>query len=278
MQDSLAHLSTPGWRWTYHLWFLVDLLVLSTLYAAAAAIGGWLRLGRLADRLADTALTRPVLSALAGLPLLGVYALIVVGSGKLLGEHRLMLLGIIDLHSALGHLPYFAAGALVHRRTDLLARFVRPCAVAWLGGIAAALALAAIAGEAGSTAKIAKGMLLPLAGLGMSHVLLSAAHRWINASSAVVREAVDSAFTVYLLHHPLIVLLGTAFLCVDIPPLAEFALIVVATTVISFAGAAAVRKSPALLFLLNGVVPKGRPAREWSAPRDLLLQPAALQP
>jgi glucans biosynthesis protein C len=79
------------------------------------------------------------------------------------------------------------------------------------------------------------------------------AHRHFNRPDARVRKLVDASFTIYLFHHPVIYVLATLFLLVDLPPVIEFAVIAISAGLISYAIHLAVSRSATLTLMFNGV-------------------------
>lgn len=88
-------------------------------------------------------------------------------------------------------------------------------------------------------------------------LVLGGAIAFFPVENAAVSALAQSSYTVYLLHHPVVVALGVAFLSVDAGPLAEFAAISVAGFAIPYLfHHRVVKRSPLLLLLLNGVAPR----------------------
>lgn len=76
------------------------------------------------------------------------------------------------------------------------------------------------------------------------------------APSPRVQRLVDASFTIYLFHQPVIYVLATLFLLVNLPPVLEFAVITPVAAVISYAIHLAVSRSPLALLMFNGIRPK----------------------
>ena len=94
-----------------------------------------------------------------------------------------------------------------------------------------------------------------------------------------IRKLVDASFTIYLFHHPVIYVLATLFLLVDLPPVVEFAVIAPATGVIAYGLHLAVRRSAVLTLMFNGVMPKRtRAASAASADQPLAMSIARPYP
>lgn len=94
---------------------------------------------------------------------------------------------------------------------------------------------------------------------------------FFSAESRRVRALSQASYTIYLLHHLVVMALGFALLAVTAPPLLEFAIVTAVGLFVPLAvHHGLVRRSPTLRFLMNGVPPgesKGRssPARDREA-------------
>jgi glucans biosynthesis protein C len=249
--------SDPG-AWIQHLWFLVDLLVLSaTLVAVRVATAAAGRSLPLAPWIASYRRHARLAGALG----LACYAIIAAFLGT---RPRAPLLGVIDLFRLMGYGPFFAIGMLAAVHPTLFGLLTRPSHIAWLLGLSFT-ALTAFSHEFEGQAAVAlRLMLIPANGLLMAHLLLSATSRWLSAPSSTVRAAANGAFTVYLVHQPIIVLLGFLFLFVDLNVFTEFAAIVLITTAASFAAHRAVSRNGLLRFLFNGVRSEAEPQKPVS--------------
>jgi len=86
-----------------------------------------------------------------------------------------------------------------------------------------------------------------------SLICLELGNRFLNRPSNAFRTLSDASYSVYLIHHPIVVLLGLAFLSVSIPMVIKFALILI----IAFGASLAahhylIRRNSLLGFLFNG--------------------------
>jgi glucan biosynthesis protein C len=80
--------------------------------------------------------------------------------------------------------------------------------------------------------------------------------RLVRARSESIDRLVDASFTIYLLHHPVVV--GLAIMCISaaLPPLASWLAICLGAFALPYAAHRLLRHSPLALWLLNGVRPK----------------------
>ena len=98
----------------------------------------------------------------------------------------------------------------------------------------------------------------PLAAMGWVVLILSMLRRHAGAPNAKVRALVDASFTIYLLHQPVILILGLLLLPVHAPPVLEWLLITPLTLGLCYAVHGLIRSHPILLFAFNGVLPHFR--------------------
>ena len=152
----------------------------------------------------------------------------------------------------------FALGVAMRRSPALWNRFARfDPAVAFIGLLA--LVLHVGLWEDRSTI----GMTLDILFDGLSSVclvqtILALLLRLFSKPSARVDRMVDASFTIYLLHHPVVV--GLAIVCITaaVPPLLAWIAICLGAFALPYAAHRLVRRSPLALWLLNGVRPQQR--------------------
>ena len=82
--------------------------------------------------------------------------------------------------------------------------------------------------------------------------------RLASKPSAQIDRLVDASFTIYLLHHPVVV--GLAIVCITaaVPPLLAWVAICLGAFALPYAAHRLLRRSPLALWLFNGVRPKER--------------------
>lgn len=245
-----------GELWVFHLWFLLHLIV----YFLLAALVGTAAT-RLLRRVADAAARRGLSDVSVALLLLGgatlVYLTIV--PAHLLGILHADLLFFGSLFGLILYLGPFALGFAVMADARFAAAYFRG---GWLAIpfhlMAAAAVQLAPPGPLHPLAEHLELLMLHLSGtyatLLVFRVIASRPSRfWLYAS--------DAAYSVYLLHHPLVLLLGASLLPLAVPMGWKFTLV----TLGALGGSLAVHhfvvlRLPLARWLLNGRGPSASPA------------------
>lgn len=255
IRAQLTHFGEP---WISHLWFLwvliaycVGLAILQalsrgTLRARLEALVDWVAGNRIVSLAAFTALC-----ALAA----QVQTLIVAASpyyGNAVVNYNLYVI-------------YFGFGALVYSSRRLNDLLLKPGPVAFVLGVG--LVTLSQMPHAGLLMHTAKVMAAIFGALLIVGFISNLAHRHFGQHNTRVRKLVDASFTIYLFHHPVIYVLATLFLLVDLPPVIEFAVIAVSAGFMSYAIHLAVSRSAVLTLMFNGVRGKKAPLSE-PAPVD----------
>ncbi|MDW8846642.1 glucans biosynthesis protein MdoC [Erwinia sp. MMLR14_017] len=194
-----------AWDLISHLWFLLVLVVLTTL---GLWLFKWLRDGKGAkteySEVTWTKLTFAILlCALAWgaiRHLLFLYAPLMLSDG--LFNYAVM--------QSLFFLPFFVLGALSWKYPALKALFVKPVPWTFIGS-----ALAFVAYVLNQTYSKGEGWLYEIdaivsmtMGLWMVNVVFSLGHRLLNSHSPRVTYLVNASLFIYLVHHPLTILYG----------------------------------------------------------------------
>lgn len=246
----------PGFSWIMHLWFLPALLIYSLLLVIGRS---WLR-GQTLSRLAEVARSACLRAPLASLLVLAMFIAAWDVSISLSKDRMLATDGVFayllahGLDPYLRYLPVFFIGVLIRNSPD-----VRRALVWRTGWQVPALALLAAAlasplrGQVGEALTITYEAIDGIAAILMSFTVIGIAERFWNRPDARIDRIVDASFTIYLLHHPIIIGLATLFLLADWPPLLEFALTCVIAFTVSYAAHRLLRRSAVALFLFNGV-------------------------
>lgn len=231
-----------------HLWFLVYLLLFCALVAAGAASIKRFTLSRWPARLA----THAGFSAMLGLAMacsLGVVALDHLAPAVLNHEY----LGLIDPSELLAYLPFFCVGLLLETDEALLLRFSSPGPYTPLAGLAAFAAMTASTGLPGLAGKslhlLASTLLVWL----VIRMLFSAFRRIASEASPRFRYLSDASYSIYLMHHLIVVALASWLLTVHWGAWLKFGIVLAVTVGLSLAiHHFLILRHPLLRFLFNG--------------------------
>ncbi|MQB38789.1 glucans biosynthesis protein MdoC [Agrobacterium tumefaciens] len=253
--ESLPGQLRPSEQWIMHLWFLPALIVYSILLASLLFLTEHQPLAYAKDWF-DSLRQRHVtlfFAALCTLPVL--WELMIYGSGLLAARTGSGFFLLYERASDpyARYLPFFLVGAVLHRDRALFHRFRQ---TGLLTGIVAASAIATavtlrLQNPLSNSALLV--LVSTIAAVATSRLLIDLACRYFDGPNRFARRMTDASFTIYLFHHPLIYAFGTLFILIALPPIVEFAIIVVATTVVAYMLHQAIRLSPLALFLFNGI-------------------------
>lgn len=230
-----------------HLWFLVDLTLLTLVAAAAmrlpAAATRWLTwpLGR--------RLTVPRL-----LLILTLYTTVLTLAVRTTGIGYVMLANMTTVARVAGYLPFFAAGIAVYHMPEVRRVFLQ--VPAWL--VLLALPVGVVAQSFRRDHGVVSELAMPTETLMVwicIAVVLQLFYRFVRRESRSVRLLNDSCYSIYLFHHAIMV--GLVFLLLPVPlaPVVKFLVV----CLVSFSAAAAlhmyaVRRSRVSRLLFNGIL------------------------
>jgi glucan biosynthesis protein C len=245
-----AQLSHFGEPWIAHLWFLWVLIA----YCIGLAILQALSRGTLRARLdgfvawiaSNRILSLAAFAALCELAARGQE--IIVAASPYYGN------AVINYNL---YVVYFGFGALVYSSRSLNDLLLRPGPVAALAGVA--LVLFSQLPHTDLFTHTLKVMATIFGALLIVGYISSLVHRHFNRPDARVRKLVDASFTIYLFHHPVIYVLATLFLIVDLPPVFEFAVVAISAGLISYGIHKALSRSAVLTLMFNGARRKHDP-------------------
>lgn len=245
---TLAQLTHFGEPWISHLWFLWCLIAycvgLAMLYALVGGaklraglngLVGWVGRNRIVS-----------LVVFAGLCAAGAYVQsVVVNASPYYGN------AVINYNS---YILYFCLGVVLFNSMKMQSLLIKPGPIAFgVGLVLAAISILPHTELLGHTAKVMAGIAGALLIVGF---ISNMAHKYFNTPNAKVRKLVDASFTIYLFHHPIIIVLATLFLMVNLPPIIEFVIIAVTAGVSSYMIHQLISKSTILMVMFNGIKPR----------------------
>jgi glucan biosynthesis protein C len=261
-------LAWPGSHWVGHLWFLQVLLLYSLVAVVALPA---------LNRLKPSLLRRDEGGTFT-LPLAWVFAAAFAVTLYTLGEKGTLTVArtrfgfgdplweMLRLGQAIGFLPFFLIGLFIH---DVRLPPVHRSAWAWAIIAFSLLLLADCWNDPAILDKVisaaSSGMLAVLGGC----MILVLSSRLVTGPSLFREFLAANAFTIYLVHYPIVVWLGTIFAIVRWNPLAEYLLLVSVTLALCFLVHDAVSRSRTLTFLVNGDRrgASRKVPRRWRAPK-----------
>ena len=228
----------------FHLWFLVDLMVF--IFLASLALPAFRNvsiLGRTTDSL-------PVFAILLSLASFGFLISAVARSTGMAYDSVLQLTSLFRLSI---YAPYFIAGTLMYGHEGIRQVFFRVP----LPGLLMALPLALYAQKFAHDPSIVVREIAHFVEILMTWIAVAAVlrvfHDLVTKESLITRFLSDSAYTVYLFHHILVVITGCALIQYPLASWLKFSVVCVTSIGISMlVHTTLVRRNRVIRFLFNG--------------------------
>jgi glucans biosynthesis protein C len=259
---AIEHHARIGFHLVAHLWFILDLLLISLAFAALYAVLGGDRIARIGGAIGDVSARHRLALSVPALAALALYLVVVerVARSLLLGNMftaggSIPMLHILDGYRLAYYLPFFALGLLLFYSRELLAAFVRPSLLVWASGIAVTATLLAAHAHPDTAWWLVSALTAPAAIL-LTQMSLQAASLLVRRRNRVVQWLSEGSYTIYIVHQPIVVLLATFAILHGLPAIPGFLFVLAFTTILSTGFYAATRNVPLAAFLLNGIVPK----------------------
>jgi len=235
----------------YHLWFLVDLVVMTLVAALAFALPEAV-VERVRRRLPESGTVPGVLLALTAV----WFACVTVA--RLTGLAYVQLGGMTTVMRLAYYMPFFGVGIAMYHLTGVRRTFLRVPPVLVLVAIPFGVYLEGFRHEQGILAELAAPTQQLMVWICVA-VVLQLFYRLIRRESRTVSTLSDASYSIYLFHHFIMVVLVLALLPLPLGALPKF----LASSVIAFFIAAmlhlvCVRRVRLLRLLFNG---------KWTAPR-----------
>lgn len=197
----------------HHLWFLVDLLIFTALAIALLPL-----LQRVTKhRSGRSAPTWPLLMLLCALAGYTTEAI-----ARLPGFGYVQVLGLTSLYELARHFPYFAGGLCMYLLPAVRDRFAAAPDWLFLPAVLCAMGLQQLPDTASPWLVEAAHTGSLLATWLCVGALIGLFGRWFPARSAFTQLVSESAYSVYLFHHVLVVALGLALLPIALGPWLKF--------------------------------------------------------
>lgn len=256
-----------AWELISHLWFLLVLIVLTTLgMVLFKYIDKVMEKKQHEPKKPPTMFKLSLLFLGFGILYAGLRRLILIYYPALLGDG---LFNFIVMQT-LFYLPFFILGALVFKRESLKALFITPSVGCTLGS-AAALAAYILNQRYGSGDEWmyeAESCINMMMGLWMVNVVFSLGYRLLNFQSSRITYFVNASLFLYLVHHPL-----TLFFGAYITPLIDSNLLGFMLGLVFVVGIALILyeihlRIPVLRFLFSGKPASSAPRTEKTSASD----------
>lgn len=163
------------------------------------------------------------------------------------------LWGIIDFKKALYYLVPFFIGAKLFWDARFRADFVRLNSITTIVGIIAYLIFTACQHESAFIGKAIRDIAQPIAAICLAQTLIALCFRFLSGPNFLTRHLSDATYSIYLFHHPVVMILGIAFLGMGANIYLEYAIIVfVAFGLPYLLHRWVIARSQTLSFLFNG--------------------------
>lgn len=243
--------SPPGGTELIHLWFLPSLLVMCVfLYFV------WPFMERNAEAVTaaiDRAVPSRVLQAVIVVVALSVWQFGVAGVFSLGGIWDFFVGWIPDPFRTLMYFTFFMLGVWLCLNRDWFDRFCTWNTWVFLAGCGA-VAIVIYAHIAQPSARsVLLALFEPVAGALISSSVFALLRRFLDNPSKLIKRIVDYAFSIYLIHMPVILVIGGLLLPYHWAPELEWLLITTVAMAVSVLGAALISAVPLLAFLFNGI-------------------------
>lgn len=261
LRAALKRHSIFGIDWVSHLWFLVDLLILSGALALAYVLDRRRLLAQAGKRALALFKANGAVAPIAAICCLSLYLLAVEVlaysrfGGYLTYFGRDRMWGVLDVSRVLYYLPFFALGVLLWRDAEFRSWFIRPSRAAWAAAAASTVVFIYLHAHAHHWARLAALAAAP-ASILLVRVSLQIASALLSEKNALVQQGVDCSYTVYVVHHPILIFATVLAVWLDMGVVTGFTFVLSIALVLSLAIYWGTRSVPLAVLALNGVRPK----------------------
>ena len=186
---------------------------------------------------------------------------------KLLKSDLFLMWGLIDLQKNIFYLVPFLLGAKLFWDRAFRDRFLQ--LNTWSMGFALLtyVLVTIFQHSDGFPGKPIRDISLPIAAICISQTLIAFAYKYLRGPNVLTRHLSEPSYSLYLLHHPIVMVAGIAFLSINMNIFAEYGIIVAAGFLIPYlVHRYFIAPWPVMSFLFNG---KPLSKREGRAGRAL---------
>lgn len=186
---------------------------------------------------------------------------------KLLKSDLFLMWGLVDLQKNMFYLVPFLLGAKLFWDRGFREGFLR--LNRWSIGTALVtyILITICQHSDGFPGKPIRDISLPIAAICISQTLIAFAYRFLRGPNVLTKHLSEPSYSLYLLHHPIVMVAGIAFLGINMNIFAEYGIIVAAGFVIPYlVHRWLIAPWPLMSFLFNGKPLKKRKAHVGQVP------------
>lgn len=254
-------LEMTGWRppfedylhkggYLAHLWFLVNLVV----YFIAASVMAMVLspvshlVRNFTAKIFDNI---PIVIIIFGMPLISI---MIMGLAKTGFPLYTNVMGFFNIQSILIYAPFFVFGLAIAIHKDTLRQFSTINPLICIAIIVASVFLASLVkGTDSLVSEIITIYLNVLTEWASILVCFFVFYRLFNKESQIGRLLSESSYSIYLLHHVLVIVLGALLIHLDVSAILGTIILILIVTAITFVlHTSIISKNKVLLFLFNG--------------------------
>ncbi len=240
----------------WHLWFLLDLVIMTLVAAAVMPITVPAAGGLIERTLARLTVPRLLLG-------LTLFSAVTFLFARASGVAYVQVAGVTTLGRLATYFPFFAGGIVMYRRPEVRRVFLTVPPWLMLLALPVGVYAQSFRKELGLMAELAAPTENLMVWICIA-VVLQGFYRLVSRESRAVQLLNDSSYSIYLFHHSIMVFLVFLFLPVPLGAVVKFLVVASITfTAAVMLHVVVVRRSRLLHFLFNGVAPRraATPAR-----------------
>lgn len=250
VNTTLKQMSGPSALWIRHLWFLTVLLYYCLITSVAVILFPSLKNWEFSQEIGKPGVRKYLFAFAVGISAYQVVSqYLIVRSGLQSGIEK----EIFDFPKAFAFAPYFFLGLLAQRSRHVLQYCAADRWIQCFLGVLFLIFTLIINVRGPHSAAVVAATLCSVAST-LAIVGIAQAH--FNRGSDSVRRLVGASFVIYLFHMPIVTLLGTILISVDLPPVIEWLIITALALAGSYSLAGPISRSRLANAAFNGELPK----------------------
>ena len=172
---------------------------------------------------------------------------------KLLKSDLFLLWGLVDMQKNLFYLVPFLLGAKLFWNREFREGFLRLNKWSMSVALIAYILITICQHSDGFPGKPIRDISLPIAAICISQTLIAFAYKFLAKPNMLTKHLSEPSYSLYLLHHPIVMVAGIAFLSINMNIFAEYGVIVAAGFILPYlAHRYLISPWPLMSFLFNG--------------------------